>query len=149
MKGEPFGLILGISIGVVIGVFLAILAFYCTRYQKKQINSSSSRRSATIPIRTNGVDTCTVLSDSTLGPDSPRNYGKGSNGMSLWLDSFKKSNVVSASGILEFSYRFAFLKTSFLSMELEKQHKSSISWRVLCWVFKKTWGRCTCQMSAY
>lgn len=105
MKGESFGLILGISIGVVIGVFLAILALYCTRYRKKQINSSSSRRSATIPIRTNGVDTCTVLSDSTLGPDSPRNSGRGSNGMSLWFDSFKKNNVVSASGILEFSYR--------------------------------------------
>lgn len=103
MRGES--LILGISIGVVIGVLLAILGLYCTKCRKKQINNSSSRRSATIPIRTNGVDTCTALSDSTLGPDSPKNDRKGVNGMSLWFDSFKKSNVVSASGILEFSYR--------------------------------------------
>ncbi|KNA16931.1 hypothetical protein SOVF_084740 [Spinacia oleracea] len=101
------GLILGISIGVVIGIFLAILALYCVRYQRKraQIDNSSSRRSATIPIRANGIDTCTELSDSTLGAESPRRYRKSVSGMSLWLDGFKKSNVVSASGILEFAYR--------------------------------------------
>lgn len=107
MKAESSGLILGISIGVVIGVFLAILALYCIRYQRKraQINSSSSRRAATLPIRTNGVDTCTVLSDSTMGADSPRHYEKSVNGMSLWFDGFKKSSVVSASGIPEYCYR--------------------------------------------
>lgn len=107
MKAESSGLILGISIGVVIGVFLAILALYCIRYQRKraQINSSSSRRAATLPIRTNGVDTCTVLSDSTMGADSPMHYEKSVNGMSLWFDGFKKSSFVSASGIPEYCYR--------------------------------------------
>lgn len=107
MKAESSGLIIGISIGVVIGVFLAILALYCFRFQRKraQINSSSSRRAATLPIRTNGVDTCTVLSDSTMGADSPRHYEKSVNGMSLWFDGFKKSSVVSASGIPEYCYR--------------------------------------------
>ncbi|CAO2833482.1 unnamed protein product [Amaranthus hypochondriacus] len=100
-------LILGISIGVVIGVFLAILALYCIRYQRKraQIDNSSSRRSSTLPIRTNGIDTCTELSDSTLGADSPKHLKKSANGMSFWFDGFRKSNVVSASGILEFPYR--------------------------------------------
>ncbi|XP_074319449.1 calcium/calmodulin-regulated receptor-like kinase 1 [Silene latifolia] len=101
------GLILGISIGVVIGVCLAVFTLYCFRFQRKraQIDNSSSRRASTIPIRTNGVDTCTVLSDSTAGADSPRQFGKNSNGMSLWFDGFRKSNVVSASGIPEYSYR--------------------------------------------
>lgn len=110
MGDQSSGLILGISIGVVIGVVVAILALYCVRYQRKraQIDNSSSRRSATIPIRANGVDACTELSDSTAGADSPRQFRKNINGMALWFDGFRKSNVVSVSGILEFAYRFAF-----------------------------------------
>ncbi|KAG2682122.1 hypothetical protein I3843_11G177600 [Carya illinoinensis] len=105
MKGESSGLIIGISIGVVIGVLLAILALLCIRYHRKrsQIGNSSSRRAATIPIRTNGADACTILSDSTIGPDSPVKSAR--NGMSVWFDGFRRSNVVSASGILEYSYK--------------------------------------------
>ncbi|XP_002522815.2 calcium/calmodulin-regulated receptor-like kinase 1 [Ricinus communis] len=105
MKGESSGLIIGISIGVVIGVLLAILGLFCFRYHRKrsQIGNSSSRRAATIPIRANGADSCTILSDSTLGPESPVKSGR--NGMSFWLDGFKKSNVVAVSGIPEYSYK--------------------------------------------
>ncbi|KAB1215314.1 hypothetical protein CJ030_MR4G018382 [Morella rubra] len=105
MKGESSGLIVGISIGVVIGVLLAILSLFCIRYHRKrsQIGNSSSRRAATIPIRANGADASTMLSDSTLGPDSPVKSVR--NGLSFWLDGFRKSNVVSASGILEYSYK--------------------------------------------
>lgn len=105
MKGESSGLIVGISIGVVIGVLLAILSLFCIRYHRKrsQIGNSSSRRAATIPIRANGADGSTMLSDSTLGPDSPVKSVR--NGLSFWLDGFRKSNVVSASGILEYSYK--------------------------------------------
>ncbi|KAE9599779.1 hypothetical protein Lal_00046207 [Lupinus albus] len=105
MKEESTGLIIGISIGVVIGVVLAITALFCLRYHRKvsQIGNSSSRRAVTIPIRANGADSCTILSDSTLGPESPVKSGR--NGVSFWLDGFKKSNVVSASGIPEYSYK--------------------------------------------
>ncbi|XP_022976508.1 calcium/calmodulin-regulated receptor-like kinase 1 isoform X2 [Cucurbita maxima] len=105
MKGESSGLIIGISIGVVIGVLLAISTLFCFRYQRRrsQIGNSSSRRATTIPIRINGADSCTILSDSTLAPESP--VKSGHNGMSQWLDGFKKSNVVATSGILEYSYR--------------------------------------------
>lgn len=105
MKGESSGLIIGISIGLVIGVLLAILALFCFRYHRKrsQIGNSSSRRAATIPIRSNGADSCTILSDSTIGPDSPKASGR--NGMSFWLEGFKRSNVVSVSGIPEYSYK--------------------------------------------
>lgn len=116
MKEESTGLIIGISIGVVIGVVLAISALFCFRYHRKrsQIGNSSSRRAATIPIRANGADSCTILSDSTLGPDSPVRSGR--NGMSFWLDGIKKSNMVSASGIPEYSYKYAFLILNYLHM---------------------------------
>ncbi|GLT72521.1 hypothetical protein SLA2020_444480 [Shorea laevis] len=105
MRGESSGLIIGISIGVVIGVLLAIVALLCIRYHRKrsQIGNSSSRRAAALPIRTNGVDASTILSDSTIGPDSPVKAGQ--NGMTVWLDGFKRSNVVSVSGLPEYSYR--------------------------------------------
>ncbi|PSR95641.1 Calcium/calmodulin-regulated receptor-like kinase [Actinidia chinensis var. chinensis] len=106
MKGESSGLIIGISIGVVIGVLLAILALFFIRYHRRrtQIGNSSSRRTATIPICANGVDSC-ALSNSSVGTESPRTSGQ--NGMSLWLGvgGLKRANVVSASGILEYSYK--------------------------------------------
>lgn len=105
MKDESIGLIIGISIGVVIGIGLAISGFFCFRYHRKrsQIGNSSSRRAATIPIRANGADSCNMLSDSTIGPDSP--VKSGWTGSSLWLEGIKKSNVVSVSGIPEYSYK--------------------------------------------
>ncbi|KAL4274038.1 hypothetical protein GQ457_13G002730 [Hibiscus cannabinus] len=105
MRGESSGLIIGISIGVVIGVLLAIFALFCFRYHRKrsQIGNSSSRRAATIPIRANGANSCTMLSDSTIGPESPVKSGR--NGMSVWLDGLRKSNLVSVSGIPEYSYK--------------------------------------------
>ncbi|KAL6543210.1 Calcium/calmodulin-regulated receptor-like kinase 1 [Orobanche hederae] len=74
MRGETLGLIFGLSIGVVIGVALAIVAFFCFKFHKKrpQIEKSSSSRTANIPIRVNGADACTILSDSSLGAESPR-----------------------------------------------------------------------------
>ncbi|CAI9784164.1 unnamed protein product [Fraxinus pennsylvanica] len=105
MKEESSGLIIGISIGVVIGVALAVVAFFCFRYHRKrsQIGNISSRRAATIPIRANGADSCTMMSDSSFGTESPRPSNQ--NGMSLWLGGLKKANVVSASGILEYCYK--------------------------------------------
>ncbi|CAA0816244.1 Protein kinase superfamily protein [Striga hermonthica] len=107
MREESSGLIVGISVGVVIGVTLAIVAFFCFRYHRKhlrsQIGNSSSRRAATIPIRANGVDSCSVLSDSSIGTDSPRSSVH--KGFSFWRKGSKKANVISASGILEYPYK--------------------------------------------
>ncbi|ESW04986.1 hypothetical protein PHAVU_011G142200 [Phaseolus vulgaris] len=106
MREESIGLIIGVSIGVVIGLVLAIFAFFCHRYHRKrsQIGNSSSRRAATIPIRTHGADSCTILSDSTLGPESPIKSGR--YGMPFWLEGFKKSsNMVPASGLPEYAYK--------------------------------------------
>lgn len=105
MKGVSWGLIIGVTIGVVIGVLLAGAALLCIRYRKRraQIGSSSSRRASTIPIRANGVDTCTELSDSTAGQESP-NFAE-EKGMSLWLEGPKRKNLVSVSGIPKYYYR--------------------------------------------
>lgn len=107
MKGESSGLIVGISIGVVIGVVLAISSLLCIRYHRKstQIGNSSSRRAATIPIRANGADSCTILSDSTMGPESPKRTER--NGGAFWLEGFRRTNVVSMSGIPAYSYKYA------------------------------------------
>ncbi|XP_068667980.1 calcium/calmodulin-regulated receptor-like kinase 1 [Aristolochia californica] len=104
MKGASWGLIVGISIGVIIGVLLAILALVCIRLRKKraQIGNSSSRRGATIPIRTNGTDSCTTMSDSTIGPESPKASDVSGT---LWMEGAKRKNIVSVSGIPKYSYK--------------------------------------------
>lgn len=109
MKGVSWGLIVGITIGVVIGVLLATGALFCIRYRKRrsQIGSSSSRRASTVPIRANGVDVCTILSDSTIGQESPKL--PETNGASLWVDGPKRKNVISASGVLKYSYKYCTL----------------------------------------
>ncbi|GFP89964.1 probable leucine-rich repeat receptor-like serine/threonine-protein kinase at5g15730 [Phtheirospermum japonicum] len=105
MRGETLGLILGLSIGVVIGVALAVAAFFCLKCHKKrpQLDNSTSRRTANIPIRVNGADACTILSDSSLGTESPRSTIQ--NGMLLWLGGLKKASLGPASGIVEYSYK--------------------------------------------
>ncbi|CAH1444464.1 unnamed protein product [Lactuca virosa] len=105
MRERSSGLIIGISIGVVIGALLAIIGLLCFRYHRKrpQIGNSSSRRAATIPIRTNGADTCTILSDSSMGTESSRTSVQ--TGIPVWFSGVKKGHVVAASGILEYSYK--------------------------------------------
>lgn len=106
MKERSAGLIIGISIGVVIGAVSALTGLFCFWYHRKrpQIGNSSSRRAATIPIRANGVDTCTILSDSSMGTESSRKSVQN-HGTPLWFG-LKKGHVIAASGILEYSYKY-------------------------------------------
>lgn len=107
MKGESTALVIGISIGVIIGVLLAVLALFCFSYHRRRSqigNSSSSRRTATIPMRDDGGESGSVLSDSTADPESPKIIA-GQKGIFWWLERFGKSNVVSASGMPEYPYR--------------------------------------------
>ncbi|PPD82090.1 hypothetical protein GOBAR_DD20987 [Gossypium barbadense] len=109
---------------VFLNLFWSFSGNWCIRCHRRrsQIGNSSSRRASTIPIRANGADSCTILSNSTstipirangadsctilsnstIGPDSPVKSGR--NGMSVWIEGFRRSNVVSAYGILEYSY---------------------------------------------
>ncbi|XAR67494.1 Non-specific serine/threonine protein kinase [Bertholletia excelsa] len=109
MKEESSGLVIGISIGVVIGVLLALLSLLCIRYHERpsraQIENISSRRAPTTPASVNGAETCTVLSASSVGTESPKTSEK--NNKSLWfgIGGLKKANIVPASGIPEYSYK--------------------------------------------
>ncbi|XP_057961478.1 calcium/calmodulin-regulated receptor-like kinase 1 isoform X2 [Malania oleifera] len=105
MKGISWGLIIGVSVGVIIGVSLAVSALFCIRHRRKssQIRCNSCRRTTTIPIRVNGFDSSTVLSDSTNGQDSPRKSDV--NSMFLRLEGHLKKNLASASGVPKYSYK--------------------------------------------
>lgn len=105
MKGVSEGLIIGITVGVVIGVLLAVGILLCLRYRRSQaqIRSSSSRRASTIPIRANGVNACTILSNSTTGQESPREVED--RGASMWLEGPGRKSVISASGIPKYAYK--------------------------------------------
>ncbi|KAJ6837655.1 calcium/calmodulin-regulated receptor-like kinase 1 [Iris pallida] len=108
MKGVSWGLIIGVTVGVVIGVLLATAALLCIRFRKRraQIGSNSSRRTSTVPIRANGVDACTMLSDSTTGLESPKVLETlDVNGASSWMEGPKGKNVVSVSGIPKYPYK--------------------------------------------
>nr|GMD39238.1 calcium/calmodulin-regulated receptor-like kinase 1 [Ipomoea batatas] len=61
------------------------------------------RRAVTIPIRQNGVDACTTLSNSSVGTASPKTTTQ--NGTSIWFGSLRETNMVSATRILELSYK--------------------------------------------
>ncbi|KAF7833894.1 calcium/calmodulin-regulated receptor-like kinase 1 [Senna tora] len=121
MKGESIGLIIGISIGVVIGVVLAISALFCFKYHRKRslIGNSSSRRAATIPIRANGADSCTILSDSTIGPESPVKSGR--SGMSFWVDGFKKKKG-------QHMLVYVYMSKGSLASHLYCEENSALSW---------------------
>lgn len=104
MKGVSWGMVIGLTVGVVIGVLLTAAALFCNWMRKKrsQIGNSSSRRASTVPIRINGVDACTILSDSTTGQESPRTEEKS---ISLWVEGSKGKRVISVSGIPKYSYK--------------------------------------------
>ena len=108
MKGVSEGLIIGITVGVVIGVLLAVGTLLCFRYRRSraQIRSSSSRRASTVPIRTNGVNASAMLSNSTTGQESPRELED--HGSSLWIEGPGRKNMISASGIPKYAYKYVF-----------------------------------------
>ncbi|URE01698.1 Protein tyrosine kinase [Musa troglodytarum] len=104
---SSWGLIIGVTIGVVIGVLLAVGALFCIRFRKKhaRIRLSSSRRASTIPMRVNGVDSSSVLSDSTMDQESPKHPETEADGSSFWIEGTKRKNLVSVSGIPKYFYK--------------------------------------------
>ncbi|XP_078175447.1 protein kinase superfamily protein [Carex rostrata] len=108
MKSEESrGLIIGVTVGVVIGIFIAISALFCIKFRKSrsQIGNSSSRRNSTVPFRSSSTNNCAELSDSTVGPDSPKLSVEDGHGPALWLEGKKRKNAISVSGIPKYSYK--------------------------------------------
>ncbi|XP_078437062.1 protein kinase superfamily protein [Wolffia australiana] len=104
MGALSWGLTIGLSAGVLIGVLLAGAAYLCFRIHNRRsaIGKTNSRRASTIPIRTNGDDTSTILSDSTFGMESPK---ATEFRVSSWLEGSRRRSLVSASGVPKYPYK--------------------------------------------
>ncbi|CAM6092631.1 unnamed protein product [Calypogeia fissa] len=106
-KGKPkselsTGVIIGISIGVAIGVFIAACVVLCWRLRRKRVIDGSERRGLALPIRVNGVNSSTILSDSNMGKESPSASYHPSNFFSQWFSSSER--FLASSGVTKFSY---------------------------------------------
>lgn len=96
------GVIIGISIGVAIGVLLAACVVLCWRLRRKRVIDGSQRRGLALPIRVNGVNSSTILSDSNLGKESPSASYYPVNFLSQWFGSSER--FLASSGVTKFSY---------------------------------------------
>lgn len=96
------GVIIGISIGVAIGALIAACVVLCWRVRRKQLRDGSERRGLALPIRVNGVNSSTILSDSNLGKESPNSGYHPGNLFSQWFGSSER--FLASSGVTKFSY---------------------------------------------
>ncbi|KAJ8513171.1 hypothetical protein OPV22_003605 [Ensete ventricosum] len=106
MKEASRELITGMLMGVLISLMLALVAFICIKWRCRYLLllEDNPRRASTIPIRTNGVDASVILSDSTVGQESP--VVPQANCTSVWLDGTCKKNPASLlPGIPKYTYR--------------------------------------------
>jgi serine/threonine protein kinase len=91
--------IIGISIGVFIGVLIAGCALLCFGCRKKRLEKrNSSQRGFALPIRVNGVDSSTIMSDSVSSP--PAYANKATN----WWGQ-ERQLIPATSGVTKFSYK--------------------------------------------
>ncbi|XP_024542383.1 calcium/calmodulin-regulated receptor-like kinase 1 [Selaginella moellendorffii] len=99
------GLILGISIGLGIGLLLACAVFLCIRANRRRIERRnwSERSTAVLPIRVNGVDSSSVMSDSSTAPQALASKEAGL--FTSWLGGRGKRFTAINAGITRFSYR--------------------------------------------
>ncbi|GLJ15548.1 hypothetical protein SUGI_0255370 [Cryptomeria japonica] len=99
-------MIIGISIGVTIGAVLATFTLLCIRFHRRRAKvegSNSDQRGLSMPMRYNGADSSTVLSDSTVGCESPE-AGKRSV-FSTWWRRQENNLLTTASGIPRYPFR--------------------------------------------
>ena len=107
------GLIIGISVGVTIGLVIGgciLICYYRVRVRKrpKQIQESSSDwRGMQLPIRVNGLDATSVLSDVTIGANSPPQEKENNGTFRAWFGGGEKTSnsILSHSGLPNFPYK--------------------------------------------
>nr|PNR49317.1 hypothetical protein PHYPA_011213 [Physcomitrium patens] len=95
------GVIIGISIGVFIGVIIASCVVLCLGCRRKRLKKrGSSRRGFVLPIRVNGVNSSTIMSDSVSSP--PANVASKGNS---WWGGQEKQLIPSSLGVTKFTYK--------------------------------------------
>ncbi|KAI3760871.1 hypothetical protein L1987_51272 [Smallanthus sonchifolius] len=101
--------IIGVCVGLAVGIFLASLAFFGVRWYKRRahlrkcVNDNSA---STLPIRQNGVDTSSILSESFSNSVTVKvlTYPAKTSPLSKW-NRHNKEQLVSASGLPRYSYK--------------------------------------------
>eukprot|EP00252_Welwitschia_mirabilis_P012464 TRINITY_DN2753_c0_g1_i1.p1 TRINITY_DN2753_c0_g1~~TRINITY_DN2753_c0_g1_i1.p1 ORF type:complete len:425 (-),score=89.32 TRINITY_DN2753_c0_g1_i1:91-1365(-) len=104
MAQQNWTMIIGFTVGLTAGIALVVFVILCFRCHRKrsklQDSNTTQRSSASLPIRTNGLDASAVLSDNfeAARPSNPNHH-------SPWWKSRAKSVVPSSSGISRYSYK--------------------------------------------
>ncbi|KAF3630378.1 putative leucine-rich repeat receptor-like serine/threonine-protein kinase [Capsicum annuum] len=101
--------IIGICVGVAFGILIASLVFFGIRWYKRhaRLQGHANERSiATLPIRTNGVETSVDFSASLSNSVAIKTSGfPAKNSQHSWWSHPSKDHLVSASGIPRYSYK--------------------------------------------
>lgn len=101
--------IIGVSVGLALGVLIAIVVFLVTWWYKKHAHLrklSNDRSIATLPIRTNGLETSTEFSasiSSSFATQRPEHQQK--NSKYAWWNNHSKERFSSPSGLPKYSYK--------------------------------------------
>ncbi|GFQ01087.1 probable leucine-rich repeat receptor-like serine/threonine-protein kinase at5g15730 [Phtheirospermum japonicum] len=101
--------VIGISVGLAAGILIASLVFFCICWYKKHAHlqqCSTDRSAATLPIRTNGLDTSAVSSASLSSfVNISRSVYLSQKPRHSWWNKRSEDRFASASGILRYSYK--------------------------------------------
>ncbi|OIT18719.1 PREDICTED: calcium/calmodulin-regulated receptor-like kinase 2 [Nicotiana attenuata] len=101
--------IIGICVGVAFGILIASLVFFGIRWYKRRARlqrQANERCVATLPIRTNGLNTSVDFSASLSSSVAIKTSGfPATNSQTSWWSHPSKDHFASASGIPRYSYK--------------------------------------------
>ncbi|KAL8234068.1 hypothetical protein R6Q59_020168 [Mikania micrantha] len=101
--------IIGVCVGVAVGILLASLAFFGIRWYKRRAHlrkCENDHSASSLPIRQNGVDTSSILSESFPNSVNVKvlTYPAKTSPLSKWNKN-NKEQLISASGLPRYSYK--------------------------------------------
>jgi hypothetical protein len=105
----PIGVIVGICVGIFIGIVgTCILIWHRLQpKEKKETTSTRAQPCMQLPLRVNGLNASSMLSDITVDADSPP-HGKKKKTFKSWFAGRhgEKNEILSHSGLPVFPYRY-------------------------------------------
>ncbi|KAL2241608.1 UNVERIFIED_CONTAM: Calcium/calmodulin-regulated receptor-like kinase 2 [Sesamum indicum] len=99
--------IIGISVGLAVGILIASLVFFGICWYKKRAHlrrCANDRSAATLPIRTNGLNT-SIDSSAPLSSFVTIKGNLTQKPQRFWWNNHSKDRLASVSGILRYSYK--------------------------------------------